>query len=89
MSPPDNPNWVFDLGLIEDITVPAGDFPPLYPPNFSWPSHSLTAPAAKSQVTAKLLPIGLYFVFSLIEWYIMTQFFASVNWMDNNVTGRS
>ncbi|XP_068323072.1 transcription factor ILR3-like [Pyrus communis] len=36
-SPPQNPNWVFDYGVIDDI---------LDPPGFSWPDHSFAGPTA-------------------------------------------
>ncbi|KAJ9136287.1 hypothetical protein P3X46_033379 [Hevea brasiliensis] len=41
-SPNDNANWVFDYGLIEDITVPGGDLPSLDPPGALWSSPSFT-----------------------------------------------
>ncbi|KAF7802773.1 transcription factor ILR3-like [Senna tora] len=44
MGSPGNPNWVFDYGCIDDIPVPGGDLLSFDPPNFSWPSHSLTTP---------------------------------------------
>ncbi|CAL9015278.1 PREDICTED: transcription factor ILR3-like [Prunus mume] len=47
-SPPQNHNWVFDYGVLEDIPVPGGDLPPLDLPGFTWPSHSFVAPAAPS-----------------------------------------
>ncbi|KAI4296518.1 hypothetical protein L6164_036468 [Bauhinia variegata] len=51
MNSPENPNWVFDYGLIVDIPVPGGDLPSLDPPNFSWPSHHpLTTPAPNLSV---------------------------------------
>ncbi|KAM1068043.1 hypothetical protein ACFX13_008125 [Malus domestica] len=31
-SPPQNPNWVFDYSVIEDILVPGGELPSLDPP---------------------------------------------------------
>ncbi|KAF3450465.1 hypothetical protein FNV43_RR06548 [Rhamnella rubrinervis] len=48
MCSPENHNWVFDYGLIEDLPVPGGDLPALDPPAFTWPSHSFTAPTALS-----------------------------------------
>lgn len=45
-SPPQNHNWVFDYGVLEDIPVPGGDLPPLDLPGFTWPSRSFVAPAA-------------------------------------------
>ncbi|KAB2601065.1 transcription factor ILR3-like [Pyrus ussuriensis x Pyrus communis] len=39
-SPPQNPNWVFDYGVIDDI------LPSLDPPGFSWPDHSFAGPTA-------------------------------------------
>lgn len=47
-SPPQNHNWVFDYGVLEDIPVPGGDLPPLDLPGFTWPPHSFVAPAAPS-----------------------------------------
>ncbi|RXH99336.1 hypothetical protein DVH24_011661 [Malus domestica] len=47
-SPPQNPNWVFDYGVIEDILVPGGELPSLDPPGFSWPDHSFAGPTAPS-----------------------------------------
>ncbi|KAK9936153.1 hypothetical protein M0R45_013012 [Rubus argutus] len=47
-SPPQNPNWVFDYDLIESISVPGGDLPPLDPPAFTWGSDSFAAPTAPS-----------------------------------------
>ncbi|KAE8650689.1 hypothetical protein Csa_009742 [Cucumis sativus] len=36
MVSPENPNWLFDYGLIEDIPVPDGNFP-VASSSFSWP----------------------------------------------------
>ncbi|KAM1033402.1 hypothetical protein TB2_036389 [Malus domestica] len=47
-SPPQNPNWVFDYGVIEDILVPGGELPSLDPAGFSWPDHSFAGPTAPS-----------------------------------------
>ncbi|KAM1108502.1 hypothetical protein EV1_005085 [Malus domestica] len=45
-SPPQNPNWVLDYGVIDDILVPGGELPSLDPPGFSWPDHSFAGPTA-------------------------------------------
>ena len=38
----ENSNWLFDYGLMEDITVPGGEFPEPTPgTGFSWPSQAL------------------------------------------------
>ncbi|KAI4299236.1 hypothetical protein L6164_032714 [Bauhinia variegata] len=51
MGSPENPNCVFDYGLIADIPVPGVDVPSLDLRNFSWPSHHpLTAPASNLSV---------------------------------------
>ncbi|KAJ4703277.1 transcription factor ILR3-like [Melia azedarach] len=44
MSSPENPNWIFDYGLLEDIGVPGGELPSLDPPEGLWSSSS-TNPA--------------------------------------------
>ncbi|KAM1743356.1 hypothetical protein ACFX12_013251 [Malus domestica] len=50
-SPPQNPNWVFDYCVIEDILVPGGELPSLDPPVFSLPDHSFAGSTAPSAVT--------------------------------------
>ncbi|KAM1034004.1 hypothetical protein ACFX2A_038316 [Malus domestica] len=50
-SPPQNPNWVFDYSVIEDILVPGGELPSLDPPVFSWPDHSFAGKTTPSAVT--------------------------------------
>ncbi|KAK2990993.1 hypothetical protein RJ640_005475 [Escallonia rubra] len=47
VSPEENPDWLFDYGLIEGIPVPGGDLPPLEP-GFHWPSNSLSGPIGPS-----------------------------------------
>ncbi|XP_058092122.1 transcription factor ILR3-like isoform X2 [Magnolia sinica] len=42
MVSPENPNWLFDCGLIDDISVPGGDFQPPAP-GFYWPSQGFSA----------------------------------------------
>lgn len=40
----ENSSWLFDYGLMEDITVPGGEFPPVPPgTGFSWPSQALNS----------------------------------------------
>ncbi|EXB51987.1 hypothetical protein L484_019764 [Morus notabilis] len=48
MGSPENPNWVFDYSLIEDLPIPGGGLPALDPPSFPWPSHSFTPPTTVS-----------------------------------------
>nr|WIE96141.1 basic helix-loop-helix transcription factor [Loropetalum chinense var. rubrum] len=43
MVSPENSNWIFDYGLLEDIPVPGGDLPSLEL-GFNWPSHNFTGP---------------------------------------------
>ncbi|KAK3024949.1 hypothetical protein RJ639_042756 [Escallonia herrerae] len=43
----ENPDWLFDYGLIEGIPVPCGYLPPLEP-GFHWPSDSLSGPIGPS-----------------------------------------
>lgn len=40
-SPEENHNWVFDLSLMDDIPVSAGDFPCLEP-GFRWPGNTIS-----------------------------------------------
>ncbi|KAK3035113.1 hypothetical protein RJ639_032615 [Escallonia herrerae] len=47
VSPEENPDWLFDYGLIEGFPVPGGDLPPLEP-GFRWPSNSLSGPIGPS-----------------------------------------
>lgn len=42
-SPEENPSWVFDLALIDDIPVSAGDFSCLEP-GFRWPGNTISVP---------------------------------------------
>ncbi|XP_021894443.1 transcription factor bHLH115-like [Carica papaya] len=46
MVSPENPNWVFDYALLEDISVPGGDLPSLDPPGVLWSSHSFSTGSA-------------------------------------------
>lgn len=39
MTSPENSNWLFDYGLLEDIPVAGCDLPSLEQPGFNWPSH--------------------------------------------------
>ncbi|KAK9267519.1 hypothetical protein L1049_009947 [Liquidambar formosana] len=48
MVSPENTNWIFDYGLIEDITVPGGDLRSLEP-GYNWPPpHAFTGPTGLS-----------------------------------------
>uniref|UniRef100_F6HRV4 BHLH domain-containing protein n=1 Tax=Vitis vinifera TaxID=29760 RepID=F6HRV4_VITVI len=40
VSPEEDPNWIFDYGLIDDVPVPS------LQATFNWPSHDFTASAA-------------------------------------------
>ncbi|XP_022139836.1 transcription factor ILR3-like [Momordica charantia] len=42
MGSPEDTDWVFDYGVIEDIPVPGGDLPSLDPPAFTLPSRDFT-----------------------------------------------
>ncbi|KAJ9686751.1 hypothetical protein PVL29_015549 [Vitis rotundifolia] len=45
----ENSNWLFDYGLMEDITVPGGEFPaPTPETGFSWPSQALKSSSSVS-----------------------------------------
>ncbi|RVW58522.1 Transcription factor ILR3 [Vitis vinifera] len=45
----ENSNWLFDYGLMEDITVPGGEFPEPTPgTGFSWPSQALKSSSSVS-----------------------------------------
>ncbi|OVA13148.1 Myc-type [Macleaya cordata] len=47
MVSPENPNWLLDYPLIDDITVPGGDFP-APATGFSWPSQPLNGSTSVS-----------------------------------------
>lgn len=39
VSPENNPNWMFDCGLLDDVPVPGGHLPSLEP-RFQWPTNA-------------------------------------------------
>lgn len=59
-SPEENPSWVFDLALIEDIPVSAGDFSCLEP-GFRWPGNTISVPTRSFRFLSLTFPSNHYY----------------------------
>lgn len=59
VSPENNPNWMFDCGLLDDVYVPGGDLPSLNH-GFQWPTNAFPPPP----------PPVLRFVFVVFFFYL-------------------
>lgn len=59
-SPEENPSWVFDLALIDDIPVSAGDFSCLEP-GFRWPGNTISVPTRSFRFLSLTFPSNHYY----------------------------